>query len=162
MSSETPDSTSFLERIRSKTKINPFIVLLGLAAALTAVFYGHFQERICLFVGTLFPIYMSVIAIESPDKEDDKHWCTYWVVFFSFTFVENYANLALELIPFYFLIKLAFLIWLFLPATNGANLIYNYLLVHFWSKYESNIDSVIDKGTEMYDNVKDKVKKKMN
>ena len=49
MSSETPDSTSFLERIRSKTKINPFIVLLGLTAALTAVFYGHFQERICLF-----------------------------------------------------------------------------------------------------------------
>lgn len=162
MSTSTPDSNSFFEKIREKTKINPFIVLAGLLGALVAVFYGHYQENISLLVGTVFPMYMSVIAIESPDKEDDKHWCTYWVVYFSFTFVENYANLALHLIPFYFFIKLAFLVWLFFPSTNGANLIYNYLLVHFWSKYESNIDSVINEGKQMYENAKDKVKKKMN
>lgn len=43
-----------------------------------------------------------VKAIESPNKEDDTVWLTYWVVYALFGLVEFFSDLLLFWFPFYY------------------------------------------------------------
>ncbi|XP_057804828.1 HVA22-like protein e isoform X3 [Salvia miltiorrhiza] len=55
----------------------------------------------------LYPLYASVVAIESASKVDDEQWLAYWI-----------------LIPIWYDLKLAFVAWLVLPQFRGAAFIY--------------------------------------
>lgn len=46
-----------------------------------------------------------VKAIESPNKEDDTVWLTYWVVYALFALVEFFSDLLLFWFPFYYVGK---------------------------------------------------------
>ena len=76
---------------------------------------------------------------------DDKRWLTYWLVFGTFSILDNFAHYVLDYVPFYFLIKLAFFVYLFLPFTDGAYTIYDQYLHPFYKKYESQIDEFAQK-----------------
>ena len=75
-------------------------------------------------VAYLYPAYASVRAIESEGKDDDTQWLTYWLVFSLFKLVEGVADSILQYIPFYFVIKITFLVWCFYPGVDGAKLVY--------------------------------------
>ena len=32
-------------------------------------------------IGSIYPLYKSILALETEDKEDDKQWLTYWMIF---------------------------------------------------------------------------------
>lgn len=32
-------------------------------------------------IGVGYPLFKSIIALESPSKDDDKQWLTYWIVY---------------------------------------------------------------------------------
>jgi hypothetical protein len=42
--------------------------------------------------------------------------------------VENVADVLISSIPFYFILKIAFLYWCFSPQFRGANFIYQYVI----------------------------------
>lgn len=44
-------------------------------------------------------------AIESPNKEDDTQWLTYWVVYGVFSIAEFFSDLFLSWFPFYYMLK---------------------------------------------------------
>ena len=51
-------------------------------------------------------------------------WMMYWIVFALFTSVETISDVFLSWFPFYYEIKIIFLIWLLSPATKGSSLLY--------------------------------------
>ena len=59
------------------------------------------------------------------DALQDKQWLTYWIVFVLFKLTENVADVLMSFIPFYFLFKVAFLVWCCHPSFKGATLIYD-------------------------------------
>lgn len=67
---------------------------------------------------------MSFKAIDSADETDNTQWLTYWVVFSLFSITESIAGFLTDMIPFYFLIKVAFFIWLYHPKFMGAGAVY--------------------------------------
>ena len=83
---------------------------------------GHFVIDL---VAYLYPAYASVKAIETNTKDDDTQWLTYWLVFSLFKLVEGIAEPLVQLIPFYFVGKVAFLAWCFYPGVDGAKVIYS-------------------------------------
>ena len=87
-----------------------------------------------------YPAYMSFKAIDSPDPTDDTQWLTYWVVFALCSITESIVGFMIELIPFYYMIKIGyvstftngehvcltfirFFLWLYHPKFCGAGLI---------------------------------------
>lgn len=52
-------------------------------------------------------------AIESPSKDDDTVWLTYWVVYALFGLAEFFSDLLLSWFPFYYMGKVG-------PARAGA------------------------------------------
>ncbi|THG23920.1 hypothetical protein TEA_002498 [Camellia sinensis var. sinensis] len=72
----------------------------------------------------LYPLYASVIAIESPSKVDDEQWLAYWILYSFLTLMEMLLQPILQWIPIWYDIKLAFVAWLVLPQFRGAAFIY--------------------------------------
>lgn len=59
--------------------------------------------------------YASFKAIESPGKEDDKQWLTYWTVIGFVQMIEYFSDILLYWFPFYYLFKTLLVLYLALP-----------------------------------------------
>jgi len=76
------------------------------------------------FVTVLYPAIHSIRAIQSSDKDDDKHWLTYWMIFGLFNFLETFVGFILAFIPYYAYVRLALFAWLMLPQFQGSKYLY--------------------------------------
>jgi len=114
-----------VKNVADKLKVEKAYVAVSILAVLSLVVYviggGNFILDV---IGFLYPAYCSIKAIESKDKDDDSQWLTYWLVFGLFKVVEGTADILISSIPFYFFIKAAFLVYLFMPSTQGAKVVY--------------------------------------
>jgi hypothetical protein len=72
----------------------------------------------------------------------------YWIVFALFTFVETVADTFVSWLPFYYELKIIFVLWLLSPATNGSSILYRKFVHPQLSKREKEIDSCIAKASE--------------
>jgi receptor expression-enhancing protein 5/6 len=77
--------------------------------------------------GFVLPTYYSLNALFTSGKADDTQWLTYWVVYAFFTVIES-AISAPYWFPFYYIFKFALVLWMALPQTNGAQVVFNSLL----------------------------------
>ena len=124
------------------------------------IVFGIGQAILTNLIGVAYPVFMSFYALESNGADDDKQWLTYWVVFGMFSILDQFAGFILSFIPFYYVLKVATLIWLFHPSTTGATYVYYNHIQPLYKEYEQQIDEV-QKGlekriTETYDQAKHK------
>lgn len=125
--------------IGQKAGINGKFIYITLLICTFFVFIGYFEEYITMCVGILLPAHFSLKAIVSERKDDDKQWLTYWTIFALFVIVELLFKSILLYIPFYFFLKLAFLIWLFLPIFQGATILHDKFICEFFDNLEKRI-----------------------
>ena len=128
--------------IEEKTGIPSKIVYIVLAICFISVIIGYLDVYITALVGIVIPSISSLRALQTKDSDDDKQWLTYWVVFGVFSFIDLFTASILKFIPFYFILKIAFLIWLFMPNTKGALIIYTKIISKLFKKYEKQIDEI--------------------
>ncbi|GAA6043969.1 hypothetical protein JCM8097_004898 [Rhodosporidiobolus ruineniae] len=115
-----------LNRLEAQTGVPKAYAVLG-STSLVAIliFFNVAAGFLTNLLGWALPAYLSVKAIESPGHEDDVQWLTYWVVFGSFTFLESFATLIVAWFPYYYVFKTAFILYLSLPSTRGATVVYH-------------------------------------
>ncbi|KAM7242443.1 receptor expression-enhancing protein 6 isoform X3 [Ovis aries] len=83
-------------------------------------------------------------AIESPSKEDDTVWLTYWVVYGLFGLAEFFSDLLLSWFPFYYAGKCAFLLFCMAPGPwNGAHMLYHRIIRPLFLKHHEAVDSIV-------------------
>ncbi|KAJ1919234.1 ER membrane protein DP1/Yop1 [Mycoemilia scoparia] len=102
-------------------------VPLGLSAGgvfILLVFFNFAAQLLVNVVGYIFPLFKTIEALESPELDDDKQWLTYWCLFGFFNTIEYFTNFLLYWVPFYYVFKLGFLVWLMAPQFNGARILY--------------------------------------
>ena len=139
-----------MEKVAQLTGLTPGqLSRYGLITGVIMVMLGIGNTYITCLLGVAYPVFMSFLALESEGEDDDKQWLTYWVVFGLFSIVDQFAGFVLTFIPFYFFMKLVFLVWLFHPATLGATTIYNAYILPNMEQYEKQINKLEDQITDM-------------
>jgi receptor expression-enhancing protein 5/6 len=127
-----------VEKISKATGLPQQRVLQSVLGLLVLfIVFGVGSSVLTNIVGVAYPAFMSFVALESEGTDDDKMWLTYWVVFGLFTILDQFAGIVLHLIPFYYVLKVAMLIWMFHPASEGAIIMYNNFILPFVKQYES-------------------------
>ena len=132
-----------LKILERKTRVSAAIMVIGfLALAAVLSLFKFTGNLVVLITGILYPGYMSLCSIHSKEIEDDKQWLSYWVLFSCCNFLDYFLGTLVDLIPFYYTLKLLFIIYLFWPTTRGSLQIYDSILYpKFLSKEEDEYSS---------------------
>uniref|UniRef100_A0A914KKD0 Receptor expression-enhancing protein n=1 Tax=Meloidogyne incognita TaxID=6306 RepID=A0A914KKD0_MELIC len=149
--------TNMLDTIEKKTNVKRLHVFAGFVLVYSLyLLFGHWAQLACNITGFLYPAYVSIKAIESHTKEDDTQWLTYWVVFALLNIIEFFSDSILYYFPFYYLLKCIFLLWLYMPSTLGALLIYDRLIRPFHLQYQAQIEEKLNSARDGFNkNVKE-------
>ncbi|KAF7553726.1 hypothetical protein G7046_g7029 [Stylonectria norvegica] len=91
----------------------------------------------------LFPIFASYKALKTSDPAELTPWLMYWVVFSICLLAESWVYFIVSWIPFYGYIRLFFFLYLILPQTQGARLIYQEYIHPWLEENETQIDEFI-------------------
>ncbi|KFP09181.1 Receptor expression-enhancing protein 2, partial [Egretta garzetta] len=75
-------------------------------------------------------------------------WMMYWIVFAFFTTAETLTDIVLSWFPFYFELKIAFVIWLLSPYTKGSSVLYRKFVHPTLSSKEKEIDEYITQARD--------------
>lgn len=118
--------------VEQKTGVNRAYLFAGFLGiiALVLLFGGQglagFLSHLITF---LYPAIASLKALETRHKDDDTKWLTYWVVFGFLGLFEFFGETLLSVLPFYYLVKTGFQLWLCFPGDcNGSLIVYNRVL----------------------------------
>ncbi|XP_034086960.1 receptor expression-enhancing protein 2 isoform X3 [Gymnodraco acuticeps] len=101
------------------------------------------SRMVVLAFGTLYPAYSSYKAVKTKNVKEYVKWMMYWIVFALFTTAETATDLLLSWFPFYFELKIAFVIWLLSPYTKGSSVLYRKFVHPTLSSKEKEIDEYI-------------------
>lgn len=131
-----------LHRIpRTQGKRIHWHVLFLVIAAISIFFLPDFiQSEIfspggILVIGTLLPVYESIVAICSIGETDDTAWLQFWITSATLSFSTEFMDDITARLPsagkYWFQTEFWFTLWLLFPLTDGAALIYEYITKPF-------------------------------
>ncbi|KAF9112339.1 receptor accessory protein 4 [Mortierella sp. AM989] len=93
--------------------------------------------------GSVYPAYASYKAINSRNNTRLTAWLMYWTVMGLFTLVEFVLDTLIFWFPFYYEIKLVFVLWMILPQTQGSIYLYQAFVDPYLSQHENDIDKAL-------------------
>lgn len=128
-----------------------YAVIVAVAAYFVLVFLniGGIGQLLSNIAGFVVPGYYSLLALETASTEDDTELLTYWVVFAFLNVAEFWSRAILYWIPFYFLFKTVFLLYIGVPAFGGAKVIYINVIKPISKTYIAPSGSVSKKVDEI-------------
>ncbi|XP_054854527.1 receptor expression-enhancing protein 4 isoform X1 [Eublepharis macularius] len=121
-------------------------LLAGLYRWWPACLTPPFRYR--LLFGMLYPAYASYKAVKTKNIREYVRWMMYWIVFALFMATETVADTFISWFPFYYEIKMAFVVWLLSPYTKGASLLYRKFIHPTLTRKEKEIDQFIVQAKE--------------
>ncbi|KAI1472725.1 TB2/DP1, HVA22 family-domain-containing protein [Daldinia caldariorum] len=91
----------------------------------------------------LFPLFASYKALKTSDPTQLTPWLMYWSVLSCALLVESWLEFILWWVPFYSYMRLFFLLYLVLPQTQGARVLYETYLHPYLEENEAAIEDFI-------------------
>ncbi|KAF2715376.1 hypothetical protein K504DRAFT_457550 [Pleomassaria siparia CBS 279.74] len=130
-----------LDNFEKQTSVPKVYAVLGLGVLyFFLVFFNIAGAFLVNIAGFIIPGYYSLNALFTASKTDDTQWLTYWVTFAFLTVFES-AISAVYWFPFYYTFKFVLVLWMSLPQTAGAQIIFRSFIQPVFSRYFSESGS---------------------
>ncbi|KAK0708540.1 TB2/DP1, HVA22 family-domain-containing protein [Lasiosphaeris hirsuta] len=110
--------------------------------------FDIFAKLLSSIASFLFPLFASYKALKTSDPGQLTPWLMYWVVLACALLVESWTEWILVWIPFYAYLRLLFLLYLVLPQTQGARLLYQSYIHPWLEDNETTIEDFIASAHE--------------
>jgi len=130
-----------LNNLEQQTSVPKTYAILGMGALyFFLIFFNIAGAFLVNTIGFVIPAYYSIEALFTIEPTDDIQWITYWITFAFLTVFESAVN-AVYWFPFYYTFKFVLLIWMALPQTGGATVIFRSLFQPLLGRYFGNTTS---------------------
>ncbi|KAJ9109276.1 hypothetical protein QFC21_000605 [Naganishia friedmannii] len=134
-----------LNSLEAQTRVpKTYGVLSMVGSFIFLIFFNLFglASPVSNLIGWALPAYLSCRALDTPGQNDDKQWLTYWVIFGLMNFIESAGlRVVLYYLPFYFTFKTLFTIWLMLPQTRGAEVLWRNVVQPFYRNMSGSVQA---------------------
>lgn len=140
-----------LQQLEDRTNLPKSYISIALAALYLILIFvnvGGIGEILSNFAGFVVPAYFSLVAIKTTTSKDDTQLLTYWIVFAFLNVIEFWSKAILYLVPFYWFVKTVFLLYIALPQTGGAVIVYKRLIAPVSDRYISVTEAKSDEIKE--------------
>lgn len=123
----------------------------GLLWLMCFIFWGFTGELVCSLVAFLYPTYASFKAVEDAAhgiagaEVNVDYWLRYWLTYAFSMLTEGVFYAFLSMVPFYHLIRLVYIVWLFFPATNGAQVVYAWGIAPLLRRYRPVVEMAMSR-----------------
>jgi receptor expression-enhancing protein 5/6 len=114
---------------------------LFVAGLLLLLFSGFTIVVTCYTV--IYPGLLSIRAINSKKKDDDKTWLTYWLIFGLLNVAETFLGFVFYFIPYWTWVRIGLFIWLL--QFNGSKTLYDTVLRDLLAKNKDLIKDFINR-----------------
>ena len=141
---------NFLE---NKTQIGKKIWIYGILSFGLYMLMG--MSLVSNLIGFIYPAYMSFKSIKTKKREDDEQWLIYWIVYSLLSFMELFIGMIFTWIPFYYHIKLFFLLWLSYDKTRGSQIIYIKYIEPYLNQNENQMDEILKTTHDLVKNIEE-------
>lgn len=119
----------------------------------------------CSTAGVVYPAYQTFKVLETLHNKplvasllraadtdagttEEERWLSYWLVYGVISLIEHEGDELLRAIPYYYHIKFGFLLWLVLPSTKGAQVMYQRCFRPTLQRFQPKIDVIIGRARE--------------
>merc|ERR1712121_318483 len=159
-----PQLRDAMESVQKKTGVQKEHVVVGVPATLIGLLLIYlFAPVMVHLIAVSYPMFMTVKAIETPERNEATRWLNYWVIFQFITIFEFVVGFFLAIIPGYYIVKLAFVVWCMAPIkNNGCEVFYRMggrtLFLAFCAALESVFGAAQEKIQSVVEENKDLVK----
>lgn len=142
------DRMQSLQFVEEKYKVKPSVVLLIVFVVLLVLSpLLNTHALLTSIVCYLIPAYLSFLALESTDKEDDIRYLTYWIIFSVAEVSTPFLKLFFNKFT-YMTFRIILTVALLHPDSPLANIVYNKGVKPFLSTHEKTIDQKLDELKE--------------
>eukprot|EP00356_Strombidium_inclinatum_P015473 CAMPEP_0170492126 /NCGR_PEP_ID=MMETSP0208-20121228/11721_1 /TAXON_ID=197538 /ORGANISM="Strombidium inclinatum, Strain S3" /LENGTH=175 /DNA_ID=CAMNT_0010767821 /DNA_START=111 /DNA_END=638 /DNA_ORIENTATION=+ len=117
--------------------------LLGFLVFLGIIIQGY--NILVALITCVYPMLQSIKAIEKKDNEETNMWLSFWTVFGLFQTLEMFCCCILDFIPYYSIVRLVFFLFLMLPQTRGAQVLYKSVFQPFLKQHQKEIEEFVNK-----------------
>lgn len=113
------------------------LLSLLLIVSFFCLILGYGAAVVSNAIGFAYPAHATIELMERPPYlpstgKTTVKWYTFWMMFVAVLIVESHLAFVLLLVPFYYLLKTAFLIWCFAPIRdNGAAAIHTHVISRY-------------------------------
>ncbi|KAG8057941.1 hypothetical protein GUJ93_ZPchr0002g24019 [Zizania palustris] len=99
-------------------------------------------RALILILGYAYPAYDCYKAVElnRPEVAQLRFWCQYWILLAVLTVFERVGDNFISWLPMYSEAKLAFIVYLWYPKTQGTAYVYESFFKPYIGKHEAEID----------------------
>jgi len=105
------------------------------------------SRLVILTVGTIYPAYRSYKAVRTKDVREYVKWMMYWIVFAVFSLIETVSDILVAFwFPFYYELKIVFVLWLLSPWTKGRSILPRKWIHPTLAKHERDIDALLEQA----------------
>lgn len=143
-----------LRTVALKFGVKPWVVTVGAAVwVLSFICWGFTGELIYTMAAYMYPAYASFKAIEDGSAPGIAHWLRFWLTYAVCSLLESLMYKMLVWFPFYHLLRIAFIVWLFLPRLDGAQTLYGWVVGPILRKYRPSLDASLGQLTSSFGSV---------
>ena len=154
-----PKLDAFFNKIEAKTGIQrKYLAGAVILITVLALVLKVAESAVVNIFGFLYPAYRSIKAIESKDTEDDTRFLMYWVVYSTFSILEMFADILLFWVPFYYFLKMGFLLWCMHPDYKGTDFVYYRIIRPIFLKNTDRIEQLMKQAGDTVEDYTEQVK----
>ncbi|GMS98289.1 hypothetical protein PENTCL1PPCAC_20464, partial [Pristionchus entomophagus] len=144
-----PQADTLIAGVETSTNLKREQIAYIIIGVVTLLLIFHsIAQLLCNLIGFGYPAYVSVKAIRSPSKDDDTKWLTYWTVFGFLCVIDFFADTIMGIFPIFYLSKAVFLMYLYLPQTNGAEFCYTNYVDPAVTKFDAWLAKLSDRAKQ--------------